>query len=348
MLIVVYSLTSCVYSWRPRWVLLLKSYLPLSPDLLLMRTRFPTRLLLRLPSSLTKLSIHHITKQTTRADHLGGGLGGYQLLTLSLFLIIIIILEISFSLLSTLHFFILLLSRVSPSLTQISHSQALPQHLYLSSSSPSPSFLHSFTPPPPSSSSSSFLSFGSWIRSLFTLPDHSTDSHPWNDAIKVPTGAQSVMLTHAKPPQRAQSSTERWPTGKSDGGEGWRLKKKGEGGGGQEFHVLNCRRNKMFQTGFDWSVMSKTNDEGILSKFTFSISWWEKRIAWQTWWCASRWSRNVGRQVLLSRDSFYTSKMIGAKVRFFTSKHYALYVFMCSAVINEAKQHSSNCSSSND
>lgn len=85
MLIVVYSLTSCVYSWRPRWVLLLKSYLPLSPDLLLMRTRFPTRLLLRLPSSLTKLSIHHITKQTTRADHLGGGLGGYQLLTLSLF-----------------------------------------------------------------------------------------------------------------------------------------------------------------------------------------------------------------------------------------------------------------------
>lgn len=95
------------------------------------------------------------------------------------FLILIIILEISFSLLSTLHFFILLLSRVSPSLTQISHSQALPQHLsYLSSSSPSPSFLHSFIPPPPSSSSSSFLSFGSWIRSLFTLPDHSTDSHP--------------------------------------------------------------------------------------------------------------------------------------------------------------------------
>lgn len=40
------------------------------------------------------------------------------------------------------------------------------------------------------------------------------------------------MLTHAKPPQRAQSSTERWPTGKSDGGEGWRLKKKGERGGG--------------------------------------------------------------------------------------------------------------------
>lgn len=81
-----------------------------------------------------------------------------------------------FSLLSTLRFFIPLLSRVSPSLTQISHSQALPQHSYLSSSSPSPSFLHSFTPPPPSSSS--FLSFGSWIRSLFTLPDHSTDSHP--------------------------------------------------------------------------------------------------------------------------------------------------------------------------
>lgn len=130
-----------------------------------------------------------------------------------------------------------------PSLTQISHSQALPQHLYLSSSSPSPSFLHSFTPPPPSSSSS-FLSFGSWIRSLFTLPDHSTDSHPWNDAIKVPTGAQSVMLTHAKPPQRAQSSTECWPTGKSDGGEGWRLKKKGGVGGGRSFMSWTAEETK--------------------------------------------------------------------------------------------------------
>lgn len=73
---------------------------------------------------------------------------------------------------------------------------------------------------------SSFLhSFWGWIQSLFTLPDHSTDSHPWNDAIKDPTEAQSVMLTHAKPPQRAESSTQCWATGKS-GGEGWRWLKK--------------------------------------------------------------------------------------------------------------------------
>lgn len=40
------------------------------------------------------------------------------------------------------------------------------------------------------------------IQSLFTLLDHGTDSHPWNDAIKDPAEAQSVTLTHAGPPQR--------------------------------------------------------------------------------------------------------------------------------------------------
>lgn len=96
-----------------------------------------------------------------------------------------------------------------------------PRHLntYLSSSPSSSvsSFLYSSSTPLPSPSSLS----SSWIQSLFTLPDHSTDSHPWNDAIKVPTGAQSVMLTHAKPPQRAERSTESGgATGKTDGGEG--------------------------------------------------------------------------------------------------------------------------------
>lgn len=33
------------------------------------------------------------------------------------------------------------------------------------------------------------------------------------------------MLTHAKPPQRVQSGTECWPTGKSDRGEAWWLKR---------------------------------------------------------------------------------------------------------------------------
>lgn len=35
------------------------------------------------------------------------------------------------------------------------------------------------------------------------------------------------MLTHAEPPQRAESSTECWATGKTDGGEGWWLKNEG-------------------------------------------------------------------------------------------------------------------------
>lgn len=35
------------------------------------------------------------------------------------------------------------------------------------------------------------------------------------------------MLTHAKPPQRAESSTEGWGTGKTDGGEGQWLKNEG-------------------------------------------------------------------------------------------------------------------------
>ncbi|CAG11052.1 unnamed protein product [Tetraodon nigroviridis] len=40
------------------------------------------------------------------------------------------------------------------------------------------------------------------IQSLFTLLDQGTDSHPRNDAIKDPTEAQSVTLTHAGPSQR--------------------------------------------------------------------------------------------------------------------------------------------------
>lgn len=32
------------------------------------------------------------------------------------------------------------------------------------------------------------------------------------------------MLTHAEPPQRAESSSECWETGKTGGGEGWWFK----------------------------------------------------------------------------------------------------------------------------
>lgn len=149
---------------------------------------------------LTQLSAYHITKQTSLATTMKGGLGGF---TQAYF---VINCEIFFlpSFLPSSHLRYL-----------IFYTSSFRIHLsyFWSTSSPLPflpllasilvSILHPITCPLTSLLLALYPE--PWTHSLFTLPDHSTDSHPWNDAIKGPTEAQSVMLTHAKPPQRAES-----------------------------------------------------------------------------------------------------------------------------------------------